>query len=77
MHSYKPLLIALMGAMTLSACSTTPIVVSDCAPPLTEYSMDFRKRVAAELATLPPQSATVEMIADYRVLREQVRACQP
>jgi hypothetical protein len=46
-------------------------------PPLRAYSDDFRKRAVAELDLLPTNSAVEEMLTDYAVLRQQIRACQP
>jgi hypothetical protein len=46
-------------------------------PPLRSYSDDFRKRAVAELDLLPGNSAVEEMLNDYAVLRQQIRACQP
>jgi hypothetical protein len=38
-----------------------------------EYSREFQARAAEELALLPELSAIEEMLADYAVMREQVR----
>jgi hypothetical protein len=38
------------------------------------YSAEMQRKAADELALLPPGSAVVDMLSDYRVLREQVRA---
>jgi len=46
-------------------------------PPLRSYSDEFRKRAVAELDLLPTNSAVEEMLTDYAVLRQQIRACQP
>jgi hypothetical protein len=46
-------------------------------PPVRSYSDDFRKRAVAELDLLPANSAVEEMLTDYAVLRQQIRACQP
>ncbi|MEJ0068062.1 MAG: hypothetical protein WDO24_04280 [Pseudomonadota bacterium] len=46
-------------------------------PPVRSYSDDFRKRALAELDLLPGNSAVEEMLSDYAVLRQQIRACQP
>jgi hypothetical protein len=39
-----------------------------------EYSREVQARAAEELALLPEGSVVVEMMGDYAVLREQVRA---
>jgi hypothetical protein len=46
-------------------------------PPVRNYSDEFRKRAVAELDLLPANSAVEEMLTDYAVLRQQIRACQP
>jgi hypothetical protein len=45
-------------------------------PPVVEYSREFQARAAEELALLPAASATVEMLSDYAVMREQARMCR-
>ena len=46
-------------------------------PPVVEYSREFQARAAEERALLPEGSAVAEMLADYSVMREQLRAsCQ-
>ena len=40
-----------------------------------EYSPEFQARSAVEVYQLPEGSAVVEMLSDYAVMREQVRAC--
>ena len=44
-------------------------------PPVVEYGREFQARAADELARLPEGSAIAEMLADYSVIREQIRAC--
>ncbi|PZP12707.1 MAG: hypothetical protein DI607_09220 [Sphingomonas hengshuiensis] len=44
-------------------------------PPVVEYGREFQARAAEELARLPEGSAIAEMLADYSVIREQIRAC--
>ncbi len=41
-----------------------------------EYDRAFLARAAKELDLLPPNSAIVEMLKDYHVMREQARACR-
>jgi hypothetical protein len=41
-----------------------------------EYGAAFRQQVIREVATLPEHSNTEEMLADYSVLRAQLRACR-
>ena len=40
------------------------------------YSREFLARAAGELQQLPAGSAIEQMLADYEVMREQVRACR-
>lgn len=44
-------------------------------PSIVEYSRELQGQAAEELALLPDGSAVVEMMADYFVMRDQVRAC--
>jgi hypothetical protein len=41
-----------------------------------EYSQAEQARVAEEVAALPAGALIVTWLADYAVLREQVRACR-
>ena len=62
----------------LSGCATVSSdgrAVSTC-PPAVDYSREFQARAADELALLPEGSAIAEMLADYAVMRGQIRACQ-
>jgi hypothetical protein len=47
---------------------------SSC-PPVAAYDRDTLAQAAAEIEQLGPDSATARLIADYGVLRAQVRAC--
>lgn len=61
----------------LSGCATVSSdgrAVRTC-PPVVDYSREFQARAAEELARLPEGSAIGEMLADYAVMRDQVRAC--
>jgi hypothetical protein len=49
---------------------------SSSCPPVVEYDPRTLLQVAEELDRLGPDSATGELIADYSVLREQLRACR-
>jgi len=69
-------LVAVMSL--LSGCATggsEARAVAMC-PPVVEYSREFQARAAEELGLLPEGSAIVEMLADYSVMRDQVRACR-
>lgn len=43
---------------------------------MVEYSRDEQRRMAEEVEALPEDSVIVGWLADYAVLRGQVRACQ-
>ena len=45
-------------------------------PPVVEYSRAEQAQVAEEVAPLPEGARIVDWLADYTVLRAQVRACQ-
>lgn len=64
--------LGLAGCSTASSSGSTAVVC----PPLRSYSEDFRKRAVAEMELLPDKSAVEEMLTDYAVLRQQIRACQ-
>jgi len=61
----------------LTGCATESFEAGGLAacPPVVEYSRELQARAAEELALLPDGSAIVEMMGDYAVMREQVRAC--
>ena len=62
--------------ISLSACVT---VVSDrptsICPLVVEYSREDQGQLANELAALPEGALIIDWLADYEVLRAQVRAC--
>lgn len=61
----------------LSGCATVRSEdgrLATC-PPVVEYGREFQARAAEELALLPERSATAQMLADYSVMREQMRVC--
>ena len=61
----------------LTACAGVSSDVSPSAcPPVVEYSRAEQARVADEVAALPERAVIVGWLADYVVLREQVRACE-
>jgi hypothetical protein len=65
-----------LGACANPQPSGTVATAAGC-PPVRGYSDEFRKRAVAELDLLPANSAVEEMLTDYAVLRQQIRACQP
>ena len=60
------------AASLLAGCAPE----SSSCPPVVEYHRGTLLQVAEELDRLGPDSATGELIADYSVLREQLRACR-
>lgn len=44
-------------------------------PPIVEYSRAEQAQVADEIAELPENARIVDWLADYAVLRAQVRTC--
>jgi hypothetical protein len=44
-------------------------------PTVVEYSRAERAKVAAEVVALPEGTEIAKWLADYAVLRDQVRAC--
>ncbi len=61
----------------LSACATVSSepVVGVC-PPVLEYGDVFQERAAEEVQALPKDTAIVEMLSDYAVMREQAWGCE-
>ena len=72
MNKSKQLLSALTSLVLLSGC----VGANFSCPPLKEYSQEFLSRVADEIAPMPEGAATPEALADYSVLREQIRQCR-
>ena len=72
MNKSKRLWSVLTSLVFLTGCATGNF---DC-PPLKTYSQEFLSKVADELAPMPPDAATPEAMADYSVLREQIRQCR-
>jgi hypothetical protein len=49
--------------------------ISDVCPTLFVYSAERQSAAADELAALPEPSTLAEMIADYGVVRSEIRVC--
>lgn len=67
-----------IAASLVSGCATVgsePRIATVC-PPVVEYSREFQTRAAEELVFLPADSAIAEVLGDYAVMGEQVRACR-
>lgn len=62
----------------LTACAgVTSDTPPGVCPPVVKYSQAEQARVAAEVAALPEGALIPGWLADYAVLREQVRTCRP
>jgi hypothetical protein len=62
--------------ISLTGCATAGFEANGVAtcPPVVEYSREFQAKAAEELALLSDESAVVEMMGDYAVMRDQARA---
>ena len=60
----------------LSACATVSSepAVGTC-PPVVEYSQAEQALAANEIDALPGGAVLIDWLADYSMLREQVRSC--
>ncbi|WP_457649652.1 hypothetical protein [Profundibacter sp.] len=66
-----------LATSLLAACAPATFErVTGVCPPLPAYGTELRAQVTDELALLPPDSAIEELLRDYAVLREQLRACR-
>lgn len=76
MISLKPLpaVLAIVTSL-LAGCVTGHSDGAPC-PPVVEYSRELLARAAEEVARLPAGSAVEQMLGDYQVMRDQVRACR-
>ncbi|MCF6273822.1 MAG: hypothetical protein L3J37_11655 [Rhodobacteraceae bacterium] len=74
----RPRLAALIIVTSLlSACATVNSErATGVCPPVVEYDDGFQTRAAEEVQALPEGAEIVEMLSDYAVMREQVRACR-
>ena len=73
----RPHIGLVIGTLLLSGCAGGGFDLGrhvPC-PPVVEYSREVQARVSEELALLPEKSVIAEMLADYAVMREQVRVC--
>jgi hypothetical protein len=64
-------LLPLIAVLSLTACAR---VNSSAVPPVKEYSPAVQAQAADELEALPEGSVLPMFVADYAVLREQLRA---
>ncbi|MGE3478799.1 MAG: hypothetical protein AB7G80_04915 [Dongiaceae bacterium] len=59
----------------MSACSAAGSSAPYFCPPLAEYSISQQLQAAEELRQLPEKAMLAGMMADYALLRDQLRAC--
>ena len=59
----------------LSGCERVGSDRAATCPPVVEYSRAEQMQVAEEVAAMPENARIVDWLADYAVLRAQVRAC--
>ena len=73
----RRLAVLVIATSWLTGCATAGFEAGDVAacPPVVEYSREFQARAAEELAMLPDESAIVQMMGDYAVIRDQAHAC--
>lgn len=67
------LILLLIAGLSLSACAT---VVSETCPTLFDYPQQVMDQAADELEQLPNDSVLPDLIGDYGVVREEIRACR-
>ena len=65
-------MISLTGCATGSSEQRSAFVC----PPVVAYTREEQRRVADEVDTLPEGSVIVDWLADYMVLRGQLRVCK-
>lgn len=61
--------------ISLSGCAKAGSDRAATCPPVVEYSRAEQMQVAEEVAAMPENARIVDWLADYAVLRAQVRAC--
>jgi hypothetical protein len=73
----RPAAALVIAMIFLNGCTRvgSDASVSVC-PPVVEYSRAEQAQVAAEIAALPVGALIVSWLADYAVLRDQVRVCR-
>lgn len=60
----------------LSACGTASSNPACVCPPIKEYSREFQRKLAAEVDVAPERAAFMEVLKDYVLLRDLIRACK-
>ncbi|CUH17467.1 hypothetical protein JSE7799_00392 [Jannaschia seosinensis] len=74
----RRLAVLAIATSLLSGCATDGSESGRLAacPPVVEYGREFQARAAEELGMLPQGSSIAEMLSDYAVVRDQLRACR-
>ena len=72
----RRLAVLVIATSWLTGCATAGFEAGGASvcPPVVEYSREFQAKAAEELALLSDESAVVEMMGDYAVMRDQARA---
>lgn len=69
-------ILLLIATAFLTACAQGDFENSAGCPTLYPYSDEVQGRAAEELASLPAGSVLGDMISDYGVVRNEIRACR-
>jgi len=74
----RRLAVLVIATSWLNGCATAGFEAGGVAacPPVVDYSREFQARAANEVEALPDGGVLVDWMADYSVLREQVRLCK-
>jgi len=70
---YSVYLAVILFGVWIAGCET---IRAGACPPLKQWTPEQQERLYAELDALPGGAITIDVVADYMTLREQVRACQ-
>jgi hypothetical protein len=60
----------------LTGCAMDGSDIAAPCPPVVDYTAADQARAADEVEALPEGTVIVQMLGDYAVLRDQVRACR-
>nr|WP_108483534.1 hypothetical protein [Oceaniglobus ichthyenteri] len=74
----KPAAVLATAMISLTGCATgsSEHLSTSVCPPVLAYTLEEQRRVADEVDALPEGSVIVGWLADYMVLRGQLRVCQ-
>ncbi len=77
MHSFKQRLLPLaLVTSLLTSCATGSSDPACVCPPIKEYTPDFQKKLANEIAAMNEKDALVSILQDYALVRQQIVLCQ-